>query len=179
MTFFISDTHFGHANIIKYSNRPFANVDEMNNTLIHNWNSVVKPEDEVWHLGDFALGGGTAEKYLSRLNGKIHLIVGNHENPALRIREKFASVDYYREIYVERQLIILCHYAFRVWNKSHHGSYNLFGHSHHTLPDDPNLLSLDMGVEGWNYTPASFYQVREKMKHKTWRPVDHHGENTN
>ena len=81
MIWFISDTHFGHANIIRYCNRPFASVQEMDETLVANWNAVVQPDDTVWHLGDFALvkGADVLEQYRSRLNGQINLILGNHD----------------------------------------------------------------------------------------------------
>lgn len=92
MIYITSDTHFSHKNIIKYCNRPFKNIDEMNYTLIQKWNEVVSEDDEVYHLGDFAFAQRTDEnisyretlkKYLkcltSTLNGKIHLILGNHD----------------------------------------------------------------------------------------------------
>ena len=75
-----SDTHFNHKNIIKYCNRPFNDVYEMNETLINNWNSVVTPEDIIYHLGDF--GFGTKEELqeiFDRLNGYKYLIMGNHD----------------------------------------------------------------------------------------------------
>ena len=78
--FFTSDTHFGHANIIKYAHRPYTDVDEMNKALIDNWNSVVKPNDIVFHLGDFMFGNiNRFWEYRSRLNGKIYLVHGNHD----------------------------------------------------------------------------------------------------
>ena len=78
--FFTSDTHFNHTNIIRFCNRPFKDVSHMNETIISNWNRVVSPEDIVFHLGDFCLGG-SAEwvNVLNRLNGKIYLISGNHD----------------------------------------------------------------------------------------------------
>jgi calcineurin-like phosphoesterase family protein len=80
MRFFISDTHFGHANIIRYSNRPFKDVPHMNEELIRRWNSVVSPNDEVFHLGDVALGPKDQwDGLLTRLNGVKYLIIGNHE----------------------------------------------------------------------------------------------------
>lgn len=80
MRFFTSDTHFGHKNIIRYCDRPFDDVPHMNEMLIKNWNAVVSPEDEVFHLGDVALGPWVEwEGILSRLNGTIHLIIGNHD----------------------------------------------------------------------------------------------------
>ena len=79
--FFTADTHWGHRNIIRYCQRPFADVDEMNEALITNWNSTIGKDDIVFHLGDFAMGG-SAEwcRLLERLNGRIYLILGNHED---------------------------------------------------------------------------------------------------
>lgn len=79
-TFFTSDTHFGHANIINLCKRPFKDVNHMNDMLVENWNNVVTDDDTVFHLGDFAFGGSDVwNKVLSRLRGKIYLILGNHE----------------------------------------------------------------------------------------------------
>ena len=83
-TFFTSDTHFNHANVIQYCGRPFASVDEMNREMIARWNSTVGPDDTVYHLGDFALGKfAKAAPILHRLNGarKI-LVLGNHDRSA-------------------------------------------------------------------------------------------------
>jgi calcineurin-like phosphoesterase family protein len=176
--YFTSDTHFSHANIIKYCNRPFKNTVEMNDTIINNWNAVVSPDDIVYHLGDFTFG---KEDYmltsvLKRLNGYIILIKGNHDRLAWKNRDKFyASSDSYREIEVNGQEITLCHYAMRVWNKSHRGAWHLYGHSHGTLPDDPNSLSFDCGVDCHNYKPLSFDEVAAIMAKKTFKPIDHHG----
>lgn len=80
LTFFTSDTHFGHANIIRLCNRPFEDVNEMNEKLIENWNKVVPENGTVFHLGDFAFGGsGLWNKVLDQLNGQIYLIMGNHK----------------------------------------------------------------------------------------------------
>lgn len=156
----------------------------MDVALIANWNSIVKPEDTVYHLGDFAVGGGPASNYLYRLNGTIKFCWGNHDNRLRSVIESTPhtvqpiSVEHLREISIDGQRIVLCHYAMRVWNKSHHGAWHLYGHSHGTLPDDPNSLSLDVGVDCWNYFPVSMQQLRDRMKKKTWKPVDHHGEHT-
>src|SRR3989338_7339090 len=79
--FFISDLHLDHKNIIKYTKRPFENVHEMNNVLVNNWNSTVKPNDTVYFLGDMVFGRGCrpATHWLKQLNGKIIFIEGNHE----------------------------------------------------------------------------------------------------
>tara|TARA_R110000803_G_scaffold73360_8_gene137209 strand:+ start:2416 stop:2973 length:558 start_codon:yes stop_codon:yes gene_type:complete len=80
-TWYISDTHFSHRNIIKYCNRPFDNIDMMNERMIQNWNEVVHPDDEVFHLGDVAMGNRRLlPEYIKRLNGRIILIQGNHDN---------------------------------------------------------------------------------------------------
>jgi calcineurin-like phosphoesterase family protein len=71
--------------------------------------------------------------------------------------------------------ITLLHYALRVWNKSHYSSWHLYGHSHGSLPDDPNSMSFDVGIDCHNYTPISFEQVKAIMARKTYVPVDHHG----
>lgn len=84
-TFFTSDTHFGHANIIRFCKRPFENVEEMNEVLIENWNKVVSDDDTVFHLGDFAFGGSNVWKeIIPRLKGHINLIIGNHDRKNLR-----------------------------------------------------------------------------------------------
>lgn len=89
MRFHTSDSHFWHRNIIKYCNRPFPSVNAMNEALIHNWNEVVEPEDEVFHYGDVALGPWAEwDDVLSRLNGHITLIVGNHDRIFAGEKEK-------------------------------------------------------------------------------------------
>lgn len=121
--FFTSDTHFGHSRIIELSKRPFKDVQEMDETMIARWNAKVAPTDLVYHLGDFAVGGDVygddALPYLRRLNGKVTLIVGNHDNRALKIADSFNGVHSLLEVRVGNQMIVLCHYAMRVWNKSH------------------------------------------------------------
>lgn len=171
-TWFTSDMHLGHANIIKYCNRPFASAQIMDEALISNWNSVVKQEDVVYNIGDFTFARD-AEKYLSRLNGLKYLIKGNHDkNPS--VRQGWANVFDYKEVRVNKQFIVLSHYAMRVWNRSHHNSWMLYGHSHGTLPDDPNALSIDVGVDCHDYTPISMEELERIMRRKTRKPIDHH-----
>lgn len=194
-TWFTSDLHLGHRNIIAYCDRPWRDpkpekdwlpgtdlshkdnwyyrVDEMDATLIDNWNSVVRPNDTIYNLGDFTFSNN-AEKYLKRLNGVKHLIRGNHDKQPSP-RQGWASVNDYREIKIEGQVIVLMHYAMRVWKKSHKGAFQLYGHSHGTLPDDPNALSIDIGVDCHNYRPISFEEIKRIMAKKTPKPVDHHG----
>lgn len=183
-THFVSDTHWGHTNIIKYSNRPFSSVPEMNEALIKNWNAVVQPNDTVWHLGDVAFCKYPEFKsIISRLNGNKNLVYGNHDkmieqNEAELLRlGLFKSIQNYAEISVQGTKVILFHYGMRVWNKSHHGSILLYGHSHGSLP--PFGKSVDVGVDSKEitseYRPVSEHEVLAYMKNRQGEVVDHHG----
>lgn len=174
--FFTADHHFGHANIIKFSERPFESIEDMHEQLIQRWNEKIGKDDMVYHLGDVSLGKPDFTKeILDRLNGKIHLIKGNHEYAALRIPERFEWIKDYHELYVEdeshkmgKQKIMLFHYAMRTWNGSHHGTWQLYGHSHGTLSDDENALSIDVGVDCHSFYPVSYEEIRELMNKKKW-----------
>lgn len=181
---FTSDHHWGHANIIRFSQRPFADVEEMDEALIERWNRVVQKGDTVYHLGDIFLHKDLqrAHEIRDRLKGQICLIKGNHESTAQRMRERFGWIKEYAEVRIPdasapggEQMIVLCHYAFRIWNKSHHGSWHLYGHSHGSLPDDPNARSFDVGVDCHDYAPISYARVKSIMATKRFVPVDHHG----
>lgn len=118
----------------------------MDETIITNWNKDIKQNDIVWHLGDFAWRD--VGFYKRRLNGRINLILGNHDYKKLNIRDKnlFNSIQDIHEFkYDDNKSIILCHYAMRVWNKSHFGSFHLFGHSHGKL--QPFEKSVDVGID--------------------------------
>lgn len=186
MIWFTSDTHYFHRNIIEYCNRPFTTVKKMNDTLVNNWNSLVKKSDTVFHLGDFALTKRpeNACNLLAELNGYKYLIFGNHDRYLRKDSEFCSMFEETRDLmeinvpdkdaHKGQQRIVLCHYAMRTWNKAHYGTWQLFGHSHNSLPDDPNSLSCDVGVDAWNYTPVSYDQIKEKMKSKSFKPIDHH-----
>lgn len=172
---FSSDFHLGHKNIINYSNRPFAGIQEMDDTIIRNMNAKVQPDDDLYFLGDFCFADlDKGQKYLDRLNGNKYLILGNHDKVGRRLKG-WKEIRDYKEIRVNGQHIVLMHYAMRVWNKSHHGTWQLYGHSHGSLPDDPNALSFDVGVDCHNFQPLSFYDVKRIMSKKFFKPIDHHG----
>jgi len=160
MIFFISDTHFGHERIRLACKRPFSNTDEMDEALIKNWNKVVKPKDTVYHLGDFAFGN--IFKYRVRLNGKLHLILGNHDRLKREDYSLFDSVSDYLKIKHYGQKIILCHYPIHYWDCCHYGSWHLFGHVHgvHTNPGK----SKDITVDRINFTPISFDELKPIME---------------
>ena len=113
--FFTADTHFNHTNMLKFCDRPFADVEEMNETIIARWNQVVGEEDHVFHLGDFCQGGSAEwSRLLDRLNGKIHLIVGNHDMKNLRqgYIKRFEEVVMQQRIEVEDKLVYWNHYPY-------------------------------------------------------------------
>lgn len=160
MDFFTSDTHFGHANIIKYCNRPFKSVEEMDETLISNWNSVATKRDTVFHLGDFCMRN--FEIYKQRLNGNVWLIQGNHDQQMLRwAKQNGYTIPQRLTIKRNGISITLSHFAMRVWPKSHFNHWHLFGHSHGCL--EPQGKSFDVGVDSWGYRPVSLEQVNEAM----------------
>lgn len=154
-TWFTSDLHFGHKNIIKYCSRPWASTKDMDQALIDNWNSVVKPEDEVWNLGDvgFTCKAEYLRDCLHVLNGTHHVIRGNHDGLLVRLdgmgavslHDVVIHRDSVEEIKLYDQEITLCHYAMREWHHALRGTWHLFGHTHALLP--PFGKSVDVGVD--------------------------------
>lgn len=178
---FTSDTHFNHANVIKYCNRPFKTVEAMNFAIADNWRAKIKSDDQVYFLGDFCLGKDKdAVEILNTLPGQKFLIIGNHDTPKIKTSSRWSRVCDYHELHVPgAPLIVLCHYPFAVWNKSHHGSINLHGHSHGTF-NMGNLRQIDVGVDCWNYEPVSLAEIMDRIQErenagKPLSPVDHHG----
>lgn len=169
---FTADTHFGHAAVVRHSSRPFLDVEHHDNELIANWNAVVKKGDTVYHCGDFAWH--SLASYVSRLNGQIHLVQGNHDRLKALDRGLFASVSDLKKVKIGDQKIYLCHYAMRVWNCSHYGSWHLYGHSHGSLSDDSTSRSIDVGVDCHDYRPVNFAEIAGHMALKSWEPKDHH-----
>lgn len=171
-TWFTSDNHYYHKNVMKYSNRPFNSVEEMNESMIEQHNDVVDENDTVWFLGDFGFASPLKiENILKRLKGNKFLILGNHDRQFRKNRKRFLHDDMfkgiydYKEINVGKQPIMLFHYGMRIWNRSHHGTWLLYGHSHGRLP--PYGKSLDVGVDDKHisddYRPYSFEEIKTFM----------------
>lgn len=170
--YFTADSHFNHANIIKFCNRPFNNVEQMNETLIDNWNQVVGKDDIVFHLGDFCLGGAAEwTKLLDRLNGKIYLILGNHDLKNIRqgFIQRFEHVALQMFITVDKQKMYLSHYPFLCFEGGYKDVWQLFGHVHtrknNTGIDAERLQYLyptqyDVGVDNNDFRPVSFEEVK-------------------
>jgi calcineurin-like phosphoesterase family protein len=211
MDWLTSDTHFGHSNIAIYSDRPWktllpnvTNPDgspcyqvhtiDMDRELIENINRLVKPDDRLFHLGDFAFKNpGFYRRQIKCKN--MYSVFGNHDkdNPEFRSLFKEITIRFETTLGdgVRTRKVVLDHYAMRVWNRSHHGVYHAYGHSHGSLPDDPHSLSMDVGVDSvaeWfakaegvpkapkHYRPISASEFFDWMeaKEKDWKPIDHH-----
>lgn len=174
--YFSSDYHLGHKNILKYDKRPFEDIDEHDEAIIINHNRVVDKDDDFYFLGDFSFNQSKTEGYLKRLNGNKFFIKGNHDNKeTIALYKKYGTyLGEFAELKINGQSITLCHYALKVWNKSHHGSWHLYGHSHGSLPEDENSLSFDIGINCTNYYPLSFDSVKQRMEKKEFKPLDHH-----
>ena len=155
-TYFTSDTHFGDHRVLNLYPRPFASVAEMDAELIRRWNETVGPDDEVWHLGDFARTARRAAEVLAQLNGSKRLAVGNND-PGPEAVEGWAVVTPYAEIELDGRRLVLCHYPFRSWNGQHRGAINLHGHSHGRLKPLPR--QFDVGVDVRAYRPVTLQQL--------------------
>jgi calcineurin-like phosphoesterase family protein len=158
MIYFTSDTHFGHKNIIKYCQRPFKTVEEMDEEIIERINAMVRPQDELWHLGDFAFHSKTnsIEGYLGKIKCKVNIVFGSHDKEAIKKKHLFNSAFHgIKRITIEGQKIVLCHCALLTWECRHYGAVHLFGHSH-TSPVKRFRCqqgSVDVGVDNCGFFP--------------------------
>lgn len=163
----ISDTHFGHQNVIKYDNRPFKNAAAMDAALITNWNNVVKPNDIVYHLGDFAFHAEDMVcNILNQLNGRKILILGNHDKVMRTdiVSKYFEKITNYLEVYEDKQLICMFHYPIAEFNKAHRGAFHIHGHCHGNYkPHNPGRI-MDVGANCINYTPINLKQVIKQLE---------------
>jgi calcineurin-like phosphoesterase family protein len=170
--FFTADPHFGHANIIRYCNRPFAEADAMDAAIAERCNAVVKPDDVLYVLGDFCMGVTdrleSARRYRAALACReVHFVWGNHDPQGDDdFASLFTTAEHLRHVRLGGRRITLCHYAMRAWDKSHHGSWQLYGHTHGQLPEMPEMWNFDVGVDCWNFYPISLEQIGQVMEHK-------------
>ena len=164
MYFFTSDEHYGHRNIIKYCDRPFESIEEMDAEIIKRHNEVVSKNDIVIHAGDFTLAKKQkAENYVNQLTGTHIFLSGSHDywlgkNHPLQIWEQN----------IEGQIVVACHYAMRTWPVSHYNSWQLFGHSHGIL--EPIGKQWDIGVDNNDFYPLSFEQLNKIMAQRPDNP---------
>jgi calcineurin-like phosphoesterase family protein len=155
-----ADTHFGHAGALTLYRRPFASVAAMDAAMLARWNEIVRPDDDIWHLGDFALrtSPDAAAALLRSLNGRKHLVTGNNDTPEIAALAEWSSVQPYAEITLDARRLVLCHYAFRTWNGMAKGVLNIHGHSHGRLKPLPR--QTDAGVDCWGFRPIAPDRLR-------------------
>lgn len=162
---FTSDLHLNHENILKYCperGNLWSSVNEMNQSIIDRWNSVVKPKQLIYCLGDICFYN---TDILNKLNGKIILIKGNHDRKEIINCGRFEAVVPYLEIKLDKKLITMCHYKMEVWRNSHYNnSYHLYGHSHGTREGDSQCCDVGIDNPFTNFTPVSFPQILEFLK---------------
>lgn len=188
MIFFTSDIHFGHGNAIKFDNRPFSSIEEMDSELIKRWNEKVKEDDVVYVLGDmfWKTHNNDACDIMKQLNGKIILIMGNHDiivKVNSKLRNKFVEIRDYADIVVPledgtKRRVILSHYFMPFYNGHRYGAIHLHGHSHNSEEHIQELgiakYLNDIGIENkiynvgcmhWNYEPVTLDEI---LKRNFW-----------
>lgn len=158
-TFFISDSHFFHKNIILYAERGFKDIHVMNEHMIKAWNGVVTEADTVYFLGDFVYGRDAtqegAQEVFDRLKGKKHLIVGNHDKIAKKINGWVTKTNY-MELKVDGHQTVLFHYPIREWNGSFHDVIHLYGHVHRKQP-------WEQGFKAWGDGKGRAFNVSAEV----------------
>lgn len=159
--FLISDTHFGHKNIIEMTGRPFSSVEDMDEKLVNNWNSVVSKNDIVYHLGDVFWNDYVAYKVMPQLNGKITFIFGNHDKPLKKISKYFTEHTYVNGFLELKQptRMVLCHYPLLSWNGACHGTWHFHGHTHNKPEGQSDRHRINVCVENIDYTPIELDEV--------------------
>ena len=175
---FTADPHFDHKRIIELCKRPFANVDDMNKTIIDNYNKRVKPKDKLYILGDFGYADAGRIRELRRQIKCMNIvfIFGNHDkvlkkdkqlcNDIFESTHDILDIKIVNQEYPQGQEINLCHYPFMEWNHFFYGAWHLFGHVHGNLSPLPGHLSCDVGVDCHNYEPIAFEELSVIMKRR-------------
>ena len=166
--FATADPHFGHTNVICYCNRPFSSAEEMDDVLIANWNSQVHSNaDIVYVLGDlvpFEKDWQEIHKYVARLTGDIRLVLGNHDNiQALQRCPGITVLGPMHELKIPQSVLVMNHYKMAVWNRSHHGSLHIYGHSHGKSAAGPGVRAMDVGVDTNNLMLYEIEDVIERL----------------
>lgn len=177
MKWFTADLHLSHDRIIKLAKRPFVDSEQMNNSIITNMKNNLSRGDELYILGDLSF-----DIYASRLffdlcrdrGYQVHYILGNHDKKGGRhnpIYKNCITVSEVKDIKIEDQKITLCHYPMRSWNNSHHGAWQLYGHEHGSVEDIGK--QYDVGVDGNDFKPLNFNQIKNIMDKKEIVDIHH------
>ena len=169
---YTADLHFGHESIIRLCGRPFRDADHMEAVILENLWSCVGPQDDLWILGDFAMGRNSRnDEWLrhrfDQLPGlRRHLVVGNHDR-AMTLRLPWDSVSHFLDVRDDPDCLpnTLCHYPMVTWNHSRRGALQLFGHVHNNWKGTRN--SVNVGVDVFDYMPAQLEDIRRRARTMT------------
>lgn len=187
MTYFSSDWHLGHANILKFDKRDFKNIDEHDKFIIKMCTQILKPGDDFYYLGDFSLTNYVkTEGYVATLfstGANLYFIKGNHDNEDnIKLFKQYGTfLGEKKTIKIDDKVIVLDHFANRVWDRSHHGSYHLYGHSHDSLDKTGDTWgrSMDCGIMSGlrikgKYNLFTFEDINNILSKRQIKVIDHH-----
>ena len=168
MIYYTSDLHFWHERAITFCNRPFKSVEEMNNTLIQNWNNRVTKDDIVYFLGDFGITKNLNDvnkvlQCMKRLKGRKVWIQGNHDARLIKNPEAcslFEDISIYKKIVDEGREVILMHYPIECWERMNYGSYHVHGHIHNRVVTNISNR-FNAGVDVNKYKPVTLKELIE------------------
>ncbi|RJE85041.1 metallophosphoesterase [Paracoccus onubensis] len=176
---YTADTHFGHENIIPFSGRPFRSASHMDSALIENMWKVVKPEDTLWIVGDFAFGPAAKDmNWLEMIFGQLpgaekHLVVGNHDGELSQLLP-WDSVSQLTEVEDNGKCNVLCHYPMITWSGARKGALQIFGHVHNNWFGSRNAVNA--GVDVWDYMPVTLADIERRARklpiNKHWTDVE-------
>ncbi len=166
MIYYIADLHLGHEKVIQFSERPFSSLEEMDRMLIANWRAVVRPEDEVYILGDLIYKSDNPEKYLKQLTGRLHLIKGNHDTYIKKpeCQKYFESVDDTKQIADNGRRVFMSHYPHAEWPGYYRNAIHLFGHIHNRENDAYRIMkslpnNYNVGADVLGFTPRTLDEI--------------------
>ena len=168
MNYYIADTHFGHDNIRRLSHRPFQSIEEMDETLIKNWNRKITDEDDVYILGDFSFKGKDPIFYLKQLKGRKHLITGNHDKAILKnpdCRKLFVEIADLKTIQDGENRIVCCHYPLVEWDGYYRNTLHFYGHVHNNFHNETVAYASRMknaynvGVDVIGFEPKTAKEI--------------------
>ena len=174
-TWFTADLHLNHSRILEFcpKTRPFASVEAMNEAIVARWNAKVRPQDTIYFLGDFGFGK-EPEQFFPRLNGKRHLIRGNHDYGRKAVLAMpWESVHDLYTVKENGLRAVLCHYPLEVWNQAAYGYLHFHGHGHGSGRKIPHRF--DVGFDVFPDGPVSFEELAALAAAETYQPSDHHG----
>lgn len=174
MIYYTSDLHIGHKAAIRFDERPFVDIEDMEKEIIRRWNEKVTAEDDVYILGDiFYRYKGKPADFLRQLNGRLHLITGNHDYAILKDEEAlscFADVNHLRMIIDNGRRVVMCHYPLITWNMKHFGSYHVYGHVHRSISEEVLFMmkqekAFNAGCMINDYVPCTLEELEQNNRH--------------